>query len=286
MDTFKIKAILMAINKKSLAKAAEELSYTPSALSHMADSLEEELGVRILNRTPSGIELTDEGRMLQGELEAVVAAEKSLMSAAKRIARSEKRELRIGTYSSIAGHILPDALHAFGKMHPNVKISIDVGDRLRDWLTDGRADVLLTDTAASADCICIPMLEDPYVAVVPEHLFPHRKVINAEELYRFSYIETNESRISKCFELDRFASVIRLNSADDTSVLAMVKEGLGVSVLPRLTMKGKYPGVRALKLSPEISRTLYAVCEKKPSAGKKSTAEEFAAFIAEYAKKE
>ena len=64
MDIAKIKVVLLALEKKSFSKAAEELSYTPSALSHIADSLESELGVKILNRTFTGIELTENGKII------------------------------------------------------------------------------------------------------------------------------------------------------------------------------------------------------------------------------
>ncbi len=55
MDIQKIKVILSAIEHKSLSRAAEEISYTPSAMSHIADAIERELGVKILQRTPLGM---------------------------------------------------------------------------------------------------------------------------------------------------------------------------------------------------------------------------------------
>ena len=64
MDTKKIKAILSAIEYKSFSKAADALSYTPSALSHIADNLEQELGVKIIIRSPLGISLSKEGEEL------------------------------------------------------------------------------------------------------------------------------------------------------------------------------------------------------------------------------
>ena len=49
---------------KNFSLAAKELSYTPSALSHIADSLENELGVKLFIRTRKGVEITDDGKML------------------------------------------------------------------------------------------------------------------------------------------------------------------------------------------------------------------------------
>ena len=92
MDTQKIKAILSAIEYKSLSKAADELSYTPTALSHIADNLEKELGVKILVRTPLGISLSKEGEELYDYLVAIVEAEKNLISASTAISKAKENE--------------------------------------------------------------------------------------------------------------------------------------------------------------------------------------------------
>ncbi len=90
MDTTKIKAILSAIKYKSLSKAAEEFSYTPSAFSHMADSLEDELGIKILTRTPQGIKLNKDGETLYSKLKALVKAEEELKDLAKGLANKKQ----------------------------------------------------------------------------------------------------------------------------------------------------------------------------------------------------
>lgn len=93
MDTIKIKALLSAVKNKSLSKAAEEFLYTPSALSHMADSLEEELGVKILVRTSQGVSLSKEGEFLLKKLQAVIDAEKELFESAKLLAGEMENRL-------------------------------------------------------------------------------------------------------------------------------------------------------------------------------------------------
>ena len=62
MDTFKIKAIVAAVQHQSLSRAAEEFSYTPSAFSHMTAAFEKELGIQIFRRHSRGVELTEEGK--------------------------------------------------------------------------------------------------------------------------------------------------------------------------------------------------------------------------------
>ena len=70
MDTKKVKALLAALEKGSLTAAAEEMGYTQSGLTHMMNSLEDELGIRILVRSKGGVRLSPAGRELLPQMNA------------------------------------------------------------------------------------------------------------------------------------------------------------------------------------------------------------------------
>ena len=256
METQKIKAILLAAEKKSLSAAAEEFSYTPSAMSHMADALEEELGVKILERTHFGVELSDAGNQLKDKLIAVIAAENELKRAAEEINKHSGCELKIASYSSISTYLLPEILQSFKQKHPDIKVSISVDDYLSTMLQNGEADVVFGDTAFFGDNEKIMLMEDDYVAILPEGTFPNRRSVNREELYDFTFIQTNESFLKKYFDERRFSEVVHLVSIDNGSVISMVKKKLGVAVLPSLSIKRGTKGIRVLKLVPKVSRSL------------------------------
>ena len=156
MDTQKIKAILSAIGHKSLSKAAEELSYTPSAMSHIADSIENELGVKILMRTPLGVSLSDDGKELYGYMTALIDAEKNLVSAAASLTQSKENRLRIGTFSSISQSFLPEIISQFRTEYPNIRISVSVEDSLNDWLANDLVDIIFADELSFGDNMWIP----------------------------------------------------------------------------------------------------------------------------------
>ena len=256
METQKIKAILLAAEKKSLSAAAEEFSYTPSAMSHMADALEEELGIKILERTRIGVELSEEGKQLKDKLRAVVAAENELKRAAAEITKRAERELRIAAYSSISIYLLPEILQHFKQKHPEVKVSISVDDYLSDYLQNGLADVVFGEPTVIGDDERILLMEDDYVAILPEGTFANRRTVNREELYSYTFIKTNEGFLKKYFDEERFSEVVHLASVDNSSVISMVKKKLGVAVLPSLSMRGGTNGIKVLKLLPKISRSL------------------------------
>ncbi len=256
MDTLKIKAFLLIEKHGSFSGAAEELSYTPSALSHMADALEKELDVHLFKRTHKGVEITPEGKRLAAHFRAVADAETALLDAAASLHADQEAELRIGTFSSIALHILPEILQKFKSVNPTVKISILVADNFSTWSSGEMPDVIFSDKLPDCMTEWYPMTEDAYAAVVPSDQFPGRRSVSREELYAFSYIQTNESFLNSYFDCSKFKEMIQLTSAEYGSVISMVREGIGVAVLPRLAMRERPHGVRVLHLLPKTVRTL------------------------------
>ena len=277
METIKIKAILLAAKYKNLSRAAEDFSYTPSALSHMADALEEELGVKLLLRTRAGVSLTEEGRLLWEKMEAVLRAEEELCAAANAIGGAKDSELRIATYSSISTYLLPSIVKQFKKENPDVRVSITVSDVVRGCLENDSADIVFGDLKAIEANEHVVIMEDRYVAVLAEGMFAGRRSISREELYPYPYISTNESALRTYFDESRFAEILRFDSVDDTSVLSLVKEGMGVAVLSSLAASKHGKGVRTAVLTPKFSRAIGFAYRKKTPA-----TERFIKFMKEY----
>lgn len=262
MDTQKIKAVLSAVEHKSLSKAAEELSYTPSAFSHIADSLEKELGVKLLKRTYAGVEFTEAGKLLYNKMQSVLRAEKELFEEANIIVQNQSKYLRIGTYSSTSVHVLPEILKEFKKLHPEIKVSITVGESLKNWIDEDLADIVLAVDICALSNEWFPICEDNFVAVVPETEFVNVKTIKCEELYKYAFIKTNDDYVNKVFDMEKFKEIISIASVEDMSVISMVGQGMGIGILPSLILKKKPKGVKTLKLEPNISRTLGFVYKK------------------------
>lgn len=257
MDTTKIKAFLLAEKHKSFSKVAEELAYTPSALSHMADSLEAELGVVLFKRTSRGVELTEAGAMLRDKFVAVAEAEEALFRAADELSRRQRSVLRIGTYSSIARHILPEILHAFKQAYPSVETTITVEDNVMESLHAGQLDIVFTDEYHRANGTkWHPIMEDHYVVAAPRGVFADRSAVDREELYAYSFIRVDEKLLDDYFDYSRFLDVIRIRSIEYETAVSMVKENVALTVLPELTMRHCPDGVEVFRLMPKVSRMI------------------------------
>ena len=277
MDTFKLRALMTAIKYKNFTKAAEEYSYTPSAFSHMAHSLNNELGVTLFKRTSTGVELTNEGETLYEKISKLIEAEDELINTAARLAKRQKLELRIGSYSSISKTILPDIIKRFKVAYPDIHVSLIVSMTLRGWLSKNKADIVFGDNGTLHGDEWFPMMDDPFVAVVPEGLYPDKTSITLEELYENSYISTKDSMYKGHIDESKFKEIIHLASADDAAAISLIREGLGISILPLLSCSTEAPGIRAIMLSPSISRTIGFAYKTNPS----QAVEKFISFIKE-----
>lgn len=260
MDTFKLKAILRAVETGSMAKAAKEFSYTPSALSHSIDSLEKELGVKLLERSPKGVAFSREGEKLETKLRAVIEAERELFESADKLCSNNQKTLRIGAYASISTSFLPEILNGFKEKYPEISISITLGNYVSDWLKNDFADVILAGRVDDAEWL--PVLKDEFMAVVPENMFKDRNSISIEELYPFTYI-MNESKIGDTYiDLKKFKDVLPFEAEGYTTVIPLISEGMGISFLPQLVLGKRQNGINILKINPPVYRTLGASYKK------------------------
>ena len=256
MDTFKLRALMTAIKYKNFTKAAEEYSYTPSAFSHMAHSLNDELGVTLFKRTSTGVELTREGEILYDKIANLISAEEELLNTASTLAKKKNLDLRIGTYSSISKTILPDILKRFKESNPDVHVSLIVSVSLRGWLAKNKADIVFGDNGTLRGDEWFPLMDDPFVAVVPENLYRDKETISLEELYENSYISTKDVMYKGHIDETKFKEIIPFASADDAAVISLIREGMGISILPLLSCKAEEKGIRTIPLTPSIKRTL------------------------------
>jgi len=256
METFKIKAILAAAQYKSLSRAAEAFSYTPSAFSHMTTAFEKELGVKLFHRRPTGVELTQAGQLLYPKFSAMLHSEAELMQTVAELTDNRSSELRIATYSSISRNYLSGILKRFKTAHPEIRLSVTVADNLVGWLDEDKADIVFATAPAFGSHEWCLIMEDEYLAVTPQNMLGDRDVITREELYEYPQIFTDDKPLRDYFDVSRFKELTYFCSEDDLSCIDMVREGLGIVVLPSLALKGNTAGTSLLRLEPRLKRPL------------------------------
>lgn len=260
MDTKKTEMLLRAIELGSLSKAAEEYLYTPSAMSHIADGIENELGIRFLERTHSGIKPADGCAEIIDGLKAIADAENMLISAAKKLRGGDS--LTIATYSSLAAQVLSGATKSFRTKHPEIKISIIVENSLSGILSENKADIIIGEDIYRSDGSWTKLFTEPYLAVLPQGC-GNGVFFGKEQISGRVFIMPPDKAVEKYAAESSPKDIISVRSDDDLAVIKMVSDGIGISILPRLALLPSRESVRAIPLKPPLCRTIGAVYEER-----------------------
>mgnify|MGYP002522359621 CR=1 FL=1 len=124
----KYQAFLKAVEYGSFTKAAEALSYSQSGISRMIGDLEQEWNIVLLERGRGGVRLTSDGLRLLPYARNVCAEYEKLQMQVDELHGLQSGLIRIGTFSSVATHWLPNIIQQFQKDFPNIDFELLLGD--------------------------------------------------------------------------------------------------------------------------------------------------------------
>ena len=272
MDAKKVQALLAAVDLGSLTSAAYELGYTQSGLTHMMNSLETELGLTLLLRGKSGVRLSPAGQELLPELRSLADAADALDLAAEQLRQRNCSTLRLGAYSSIARHWVPQIMAEYRKVCPDTQVSLIMDGlvELYSAVRDDQLDCIMTsyDESLAQGFGWIPLWEDELVAVLPESFPLEGDVMPVERFDESQFLMPSQG--ADTYILPIFAASPRkigphiiTTNLDDESIVSMVEHGLGVSLLSRLVVKGMSYQVKIVPISPKYFRSLGIIVSEK-----------------------
>lgn len=265
MDARKYEVIIKAAERGNLTRAGEDFGYTQSGVSHMIKAVEREFGFKIFMRGHGGVTLTEEGRSVLPYLREIVRWNERLTQTVGSLNGLMSGTLRVGSFTSVAIHWLPKIIKRFQLDYPNIKIEIIEGgtDALAAALDEGTADLALMTVLPGQSFEHYALYSDPFLAILPpEHPlargadFP-LEAFNGEDFVMVTHsYDYATSRILEDYSL---APNIKFTSRDERTIFSMVENGLGVSILPELVLRGWSGRAATLPLKPEVKREL-AVC--------------------------
>lgn len=254
MDINKIEILIKAIELGSLSKAANEFLYTPSAVSHIVDAIENEVGVKFIKRTFAGVEVKPGCEEIVENLKNIVNMQKRTKQLAFDI-NNKNKNLTIATYASLSKHVLAKIIKEFNKSFSDIHINVLVDENMKKVYENGGADILFGEKIDGENICWETLFSDSYTAILPQHYQFTGNCIKREELYKQTFIKASDSKISNYIDEDKFSDIVHVVSHDDSSVIHMVKEGIGIAILPMLSVYDEQ-NVKCIKLDPGILRIL------------------------------
>jgi DNA-binding transcriptional LysR family regulator len=249
--------------KKSLARAAEELNLTPSAVSHSLMKLESELGFQLMERDRNGVRLTSYGELLLPQIRSILQSEYKLQEEVDMLNGLEKGIVNIGAFNSVCSNWLPDIIKEFGQKYPGIEIRIFQGGYkdMRDWLESSKVDIAFVSIETMLESPSVtPLIKDPVLCVTPKS-FKTRKpgFVTIKELIDkpFIYPEEGYNRDTNTFIRENKLKVnLHHNIRDDMSLMALVESGLGFCLVPKLLLTRVKADIQALEIETHPYRML------------------------------
>lgn len=243
MNIQKYMAFLRTIEYGSFTKAAEMLNYSQSGISRMINDLEKGWGVSLLERGRSGVRLTSEGLKLLPFVKNVCNEYQNLQTQVEELKGLQFGIIRIGTFSSVATHWLPNIIKEFHKDYPNIDYELLLGDytEIEKWILEGRVDCGFLRLPTLPEFETIFLEQDKLLVVLPENhpladyeYFPIKSLCD----YPFMLLEKGaKAEISEIFEKFNIYPKVHFTTWDDYAIMSMVESGLGISILPQLILQ-------------------------------------------------
>lgn len=243
MNIQKYLAFVKTVEYGSFTKAAERLNYSQSGISRMINDLEKEWKVSLLERSRSGVRLTSDGLTLLPYAKSVCAEYEKLQTQVDEINGLQSGIIRIGTFSSVATHWLPNIIKRFQTDYPNIDYELLLGDytEIENWILEGRVDCGFLRLPVHPDLETCFLEQDKLLVVLPENhaladydRFPVKALVD----YPFMLLEKGaKAEISEIFERCNVIPKIHFTTWDDYAIMSMVESGLGISILPQLILQ-------------------------------------------------
>ena len=261
MNIKKYEAFVRAVELGSLSKASEELGYTQSGISHMMQSLEDEVGFPLMVRTSAGIIPNAEGEMLLPIIRQLLSTNESLEQYIAKIKGADTGHIRIAAYPSIATYWLPHIVRKFLQDYPDVEIQIVEGnaEEIESMMMGRKADLCLYTGGQKMTMEWFPLWRDQLLALVPsENPLVEQDIISVDALRTEQIVmpaEGYEYAVENLLHQLQQPRV-RLSTTSDFAMISMVTEGLGVAIMPELILRNYRNDAVAIPLDPPQYRIL------------------------------
>ena len=264
LDAKRLEIFVRTVEAGSVTAAADELSYTVSAVSQQLHRLELELGHSLLQRQSRGVTPTEAGMMLANHARKILRQMDATRADLDDLAAGKSGSLVIGAFPTVAASFLPLVIETFTSQYPSVDLSIRSTriDTLIAELERGSTQMsLLWDhpwRPISVEGIKIDELfREPFVILVSKnHRLAGASEVRMKDLADETWVVRADAHpvvevLDRAATSAGFRPSIAMYANDYQEAQAMVSAGIGVAMAPTGAVTIRHPGVRSLSLGDE-----------------------------------
>lgn len=259
MDLQQIKYFLALADELHFWNTAGKMNITQSALSRQIQALERDLDVQLFNRTKRNVKLTPAGIFLKEKWERELTEINYIHQFAKQIHLGEYGTIRIAHPDSISGSLMPDIVSRITSTFPKLQLELVqvLYESQKEFLSNYKLDLAITrDKNQMKEIRSEKYDTDNLALVVPQnHPFHTFEDLSKDRLgdQKFILPVKDESSsynhiIQQMFETLHIVPNVYLHSEFGSTIIALVKKGLGIAILPDSYRYHEIPGVRFIQL--------------------------------------
>lgn len=260
----------------NISRAAERVGITQSGASQAIAQLEAALGFHVFTRERRHIGTTALGEQVIEHARAMLASLDAIRILADDSRGLNGGRIRLASFPSVISTLLPGLLRDFQRRHPGIELVALEGtdEEVEEWLAAGTVEVgVVLNPAPSRAAVVLG--RDAWVAVLPTgHPLGRRaseRGVTLSELAAQPFIlATGGCAVNGQSLMEQAAlhlSDVRVTVRDWASACVLVREGMGVALVPESTLPEEQRGLRVMPLVPTIYREFGLVCSE---AGKSS----------------
>lgn len=240
MDIKQLKYFLTIAEEGQITSAAKKLNMAQPPLSQQLKLLEEELGVKLVERGSRHLKLTDTGKILMNRARQILELTNSAVKEVKDFSKGLQGTLSIGTVSSSGATLLNERVLEFNKEYSGIKFEIYEGNTftLIDLLNKGIIEVGIVRTPFNAlNFECKYAKNEPMIVAIPKeyYLEPTQDTISVSELKNKSliiYRRFEQLICETCMEYG-FEPEIFCKCDDARTALLWANAGAGIAIVPK-----------------------------------------------------
>lgn len=292
MELRQIKYFIEVAKREHVTEAANALHVAQSAVSRALANLEAELGVKLFIREGRNVRLTPIGRIFRERMEQAMRVIADAEQIVEEYTDPERGTINVGFPSSLATYMLPSAISAFRNEYPHAKFRLHQGSyrELIEAVTKGDINMALLGPVPMDDAKLRGkiLFTEQVVALLPaDHRFANEKSLTLSDLREESFVVFAKGFVLRNLVLDAcqqngFDPIISFEGEDIDAIKGLVSAGLGVSLVPEITLIDNLPRstVKVPITEPEVYRSVGMIVPKERDL--LPTEKIFAEFIEEF----
>lgn len=270
-DPHSLKIFITVCDEGSIVSAAEKIAIVPSAVSKRISAMEEQIGVKLLERSKRGVTPTPAGEVLLRSAKETLISLERMHAELSEFSHGVQGNLKILASLSVICQFLPEQIGLFMKKHDKVKVKIEekVSSLITRGIEEGQAEIgICWEEANTRNLYCRPYLDDQLSVVVnAAHPLSEKSSVNFEETLGYEQVEILPGSLVS-LTLQREATALgkpikfRVHVTTFDAACRIADSDLAIAIVPLEVARiyEKSVNIKAIPLSDEWAKRRFIAC--------------------------